>query len=407
MTPLFRQYELRSVLEAQQRTIAQKIESLAEEQILHSSHSDLCRYFLDKYTIDVVEIDEEGIEVDYGDAQVDVSHRFDYFVRDRSRPTMVSGTRIAFFVPFVGDEDLLRCRPSTYQLDGGVDASCRDGHLVFIFDRTLQDASNVRAEFQRSLDNLKKYLDRIAGEAGQYNTALGDLIDQCISSRREKILHDRGIVKSLGFPLKRSSGAPATYTTPTVKRRIVPRFSSVSMKPYEPEPTLDMAEYEHIISVISSMVLVMERSPQAFGGMSEEHLRQQFLVQLNGHYEGQATGETFNYGGKTDILIRVDERNVFVAECKFWAGPSGMSKAIDQLLGYTCWRDTKTALLVFNRNKSMTNVLEKIPHAVMAHPNFKSEQEYNVETGFRYVFGHRDDPNREITLTILVFDVPA
>jgi hypothetical protein len=43
------------------------------------------------------------------------------------------------------------------------------------------------------------------------------------------------------------------------------------------------------------------------------------LVQLNGQYEGQATGETFNFQGKTDILIRVDGQNIFVAECKYLA----------------------------------------------------------------------------------------
>ena len=52
------------------------------------------------------------------------------------------------------------------------------------------------------------------------------------------------------------------------------------------------------------MAQVMERSPSAFSTMDEESLRSHFLVQLNGHYEGQATGETFNYEGKTDILIR-------------------------------------------------------------------------------------------------------
>ena len=50
------------------------------------------------------------------------------------------------------------------------------------------------------------------------------------------------------------------------------------------------------------MVAVMEWSPRAFVGMGEEDLRQHFLVQLNGAYEGQATGETFNFEGKTDIL---------------------------------------------------------------------------------------------------------
>jgi hypothetical protein len=52
--------------------------------------------------------------------------------------------------------------------------------------------------------------------------------------------------------------------------------------PFTPEPTLNMKEYEHILSVISNMVVVMERSPRAFSGMSEEDLRQHFLVQLNG-----------------------------------------------------------------------------------------------------------------------------
>ena len=45
--------------------------------------------------------------------------------------------------------------------------------------------------------------------------------------------------------------------------------------------------------------------------MDEEALRSHFLVQLNGHYEGQATGETFNYEGKTDILIPVGEKKYF------------------------------------------------------------------------------------------------
>jgi len=116
---------------------------------------------------------------------------------------------------------------------------------------------------------------------------------------------------------------------------------------------------------MQNMVTVIERSPSAFKNMQEEDIRQHFLVQLNGQYEGQATGETFNLEGKTDILIRVEGKNIFIAECKFWKGPESLKKAIDQLLDYTTWRDTKTAIVVFNmciptlidhrfRNKSST-----------------------------------------------------
>jgi hypothetical protein len=60
--------------------------------------------------------------------------------------------------------------------------------------------------------------------------------------------------------------------------------------------------------------------------MKEEDLRQHFLVQLNGQYEGRATGETFNFEGKTDILIRAERKNIFIAECKFWDGPDSLTK---------------------------------------------------------------------------------
>lgn len=141
--------------------------------------------------------------------------------------------------------------------------------------------------------------------------------------------------------------------------------------------------------------------------MKEEDLRQHFLVQLNGQYEGQATGETFNLSGKTDILIRAEDKNIFIAECKFWEGPESLVKAIDQLLGYSSWRDTRTALLIFNRDRQLSTVLAKIPEVVKQHPNFRRKVEYKSETGFRFVLHHRDDVARELILTILVFEVPA
>lgn len=55
-----------------------------------------------------------------------------------------------------------------------------------------------------------------------------------------------------------------------------------------------------------------ELSPHAFLDMGEEDLRSHFLVQLNGAFEGQATGETFNFQGKTDILIRVEGKNILL-----------------------------------------------------------------------------------------------
>jgi hypothetical protein len=170
--------------------------------------------------------------------------------------------------------------------------------------------------------------------------------------------------------------------------------------------TVDLHQYEEILSVISHMVTVMERNSETFRGIGEEALRDHFLVQLNGKYKGQAAGETFNKKGKTDILIRVDGENIFIAECKFWGGEKKLKETLDQLLGYTTWRDTKLALLIFNRNKNFSAVLKQIPEAMKKHPTFRQEVSYPSETGFRFILHHPDDKNRELLLTVLAFEIP-
>src|SRR5262249_34649204 len=158
----------------------------------------------------------------------------------------------------------------------------------------------------------------------------------------------------------------------------------------------DEQDYQEILRICESMSLVMERSPSVFATAEEEHIRVHYLVQLNGQYHGAATGETFNAAGKTDILIRHHDRNVFVAECKFWEGYGSLIKAIDQLLGYTTWRDTKTALIVFSRTKNFTATITEAQRAMKDHPRYKSGPAKEGESRFRYIYRHPDDDQRDI-----------
>ena len=150
----------------------------------------------------------------------------------------------------------------------------------------------------------------------------------------------------------------------------------------------------------------IERSRSTFVQMKEEQIRDLILVNLNGHYEGDATGETFNAQGKTDILIRADDRNVFIAECKFWAGPKSLLAAIDQILRYLTWRDTKAALLLFCKNIDFTNTLSSIATAVPEHPNFKRELKTISDTHVRYLFRQKDDTVRDLYLAVQAFYIP-
>jgi hypothetical protein len=102
----------------------------------------------------------------------------------------------------------------------------------------------------------------------------------------------------------------------------------------------------------------------------------------------------------------VNDKNIFIAECKFWNGEKALVETIDQILGYLSWRDTKAAIILFNRNKGFSEVLAKVQGAANGHPNRKRGPKIESETRFRYVFGNPSDMSREIILTIVAFDVP-
>ncbi len=62
---------------------------------------------------------------------------------------------------------------------------------------------------------------------------------------------------------------------------------------------------------------------------------------------------------------------------------------------------------MFNKTRNLSIVLKKIPEVVSGHPNFRRTVTYDSQTGFRFQLHHRDDPGRELVLTVLVFEVPA
>jgi hypothetical protein len=402
---LFASYDLRGVLEAQEQKMLQEIDSIPQGEVLEIEVEQLCDYMEENYRVDVPKIDYSAVTVDQKEAQIDVSQDRMRAIMDRSQPFYIIGTSITYYLPFEGDAELFSCTPSTRNYNPPTGRT-EGNELVLTYTAPEQDAERVRAAFDHDAGNIRNYLSWIANDVRGFNAALRDKARGRIESRRGKALKDKGVVADLGYPIRRREDAAPTYAVPTVRKK--PSFPKPKpgKKPAAPEPVLAEAQYEDILSIIENMVTVIERSPHAFVGMGEEHLRQHFLVQLNGQYEGQATGETFNFEGKTDILVRVEGKNVFIAECKFWQGPAGLTKTIDQLLGYTSWRDTKTAIILFNRKKNFSSVLAKIPEVVSAHPNCLRELAVAGETKCRFVLRHRDDPERELLLTIVAFDIP-
>ena len=378
-------------------------EGMSDNEILSRTTDDIVAQFQASYILDVPVLDEDGIWTDSKE------NHHKYETEDFGQP--VSRTHIErlaeFHVPFSGNKDLFSVGPS-YRTLHGSDVRVVGREFVVSLRTQNKTSEALFAEFNNILKSVTEDLARLRHEVTPLNGMIDNAVRHRVDDRRKASLASKDVVASLGYPMKRRSDAPSTYSVPEVRRKVTPRSTlDTVVEPFKPEPTLDEEEYQFILGVMENMTTVMERSPQAFASMGEEDIRQHYLVQLNGQYEGNATGETFNKVGKTDILIRVDGENIFVAECKFWRGPKSFVEAVGQLLSYTTWRDTKTALVLFNRNKELSGVLASIAFSMEEHEHKKRGPVAESETRFRYVMGHPSDHNREIIMTVMVFDVPA
>jgi hypothetical protein len=408
MVRLFKGRSLHDELDSWRLDLAADVDRLPPSEVLQSDHQDSARSLAEAHRVAPIRLLEENIESGGREADVDVSGRPDRLVLDRSRPLLLKGTVVEIYVPYQGDSRLLHLEPSIWTSTGPPNAEVREhadgGEIILSFETVGNEDEQVQRELNSALGQVRTYVQSSTSEVGVFNESLEQQAASLILARRERLNRDANMIASFGYPIRRRDNAPQTYSVPAVRSRAV--------RTYEPgpaitsDPALPSATYEHILSVLSNVTEVMERSPRAFRTLHEEDIRFHFLVQLNGQYDGQGIAEAFNYEGKTDILVLWQGKRVFIAECAFWKGPKTLTDKIDQLLTYVTWRDTKTAIVLFNKNKRITDVLAAVPTAVQAHPNFQRRLPDPSVGGSRYVMTTRDDPNREFLLTVLVFDVP-
>ncbi len=264
----------------------------------------------------------------------------------------------------------------------------------------------AQTAFNARLDAIDQVLGRLRVEAAALKVRVEREFRAAIDTRLERYSANQARARSLGYRLKKHPNAPVI---PLERKRVTARPAAPKAQPVgrQAAPVLADQSYEDVLDIVTRMSLVMERNPSTFHKASENVIRDHFLVQLNGTFEGEALGGAFNQNGKTDILIRSGDNNIFVAECKIWRGEASFRKAIYQLLGYVSWRDTKAALLVFNRLHDSTAVLGKMDAAITEHESFVSKGGINRNAALRYRLRHPTDRHVEVTVTVMLFDVPA
>jgi hypothetical protein len=396
---LFSRYDGFAIQHERIQNLQSQIANLPAERILNTDIDALIDYYVASNHIDVPRLRLDELTAEHSERQIEVNDRY-----YDGGTYMVSGDNYRIEIPFDGREEVFHW--SSNMSSSPPRAEVIQNMVVFNIAGREISAEQVQRTIKETTGNIAQHLDWSRSFWAGFDTKVRQTAQLGLRDREAKLLASnaqKSALANLGIKLKEKPADPNAYTPPPIKTRIVPQMPP--MTPSRPaDPTLDKESYARILGLVRGAGRSIEQSSSRTRSLDEEGLRDMFLVPLNAHF-GTATGEAFNFTGKTDILIKERGGNLFVAECKFWGGAAQFAATIDQLLGYLTWRDTKCAIIIFNRNVGFSGVVEQLAELPKRHSQYISGPRHLDDTSNEFTFRLPNDPDRHATISVLAFDL--
>lgn len=403
---LFAEIDFNQYFHDLQNVVESEINSERETYILNVNETEYIAHVHQKLSIETAIIQKDkAFAEDYESIVSGSEMPMNYFVRpEKGYPV----TFISYRIPFVGNSDFFKMMPSSQRILWTEDVYIKDSCLCYDFAWFEKNNPDF---VKRQIDEFSRRFEQqysfIFNDIIRYNSQLEASTKATFAKRKSAFLQKNDALASIGIPLRRRTDTPNTFSVPSpMPRKITINKPIVTEKSFKPEPTMSDADYKEILQIINDTGKQFERLPSTYSDMQEEHLRDHFLLVLQPRFKGTVTGETFNKSGKTDILLRYESSNLFVAECKFWTGPKGYHATIDQLLGYLTWRDSKVAVIIFVDNKAFTPVIDTVKAETPRHQNYLGHVKDHTQSWFEYRLHINGDRNREVKVSILLFHLP-
>jgi hypothetical protein len=399
---IFAENDLADQLDSLLAGLRSTVQGEDKNRLLNVNETEYIEYLVNKYTIQPIKLHLDEVYVSTHEAMIPVGrYAFNYDLNPSDR---VKRQVIRYHLPYSGEVRMLYLTPNP-RIVWSIDVEIKGNEISFDIVNWNDDVVEIKNEADRIFGNLSTQAQHLENNVRTYNAQLKQYTQEIMTARKQELLKQSNVLESLGVPFKKKQSVPETFAVPIKRQQPLIRKPTSSSEPYISEPTLDSETYRHILRICYDTGIEIERHPSIYSGKDEETLRDHFLMVLAPHFES-VTGETFNRQGKTDILIRHEGSNVFVAECKFWRGQKAHYKTFDQLLSYLTWRDSKTAILYFIDNKQLEPVLETVKNATQQHSCFTRYEGEAAQGWYSYRFHLLDDETRGVQLAILCFHFP-
>lgn len=300
---IFNEKYLGNLTSAKEQGFKNKIDNATDKVILESDKDK----YLDKL---VQEQSLEPVEVGFQHKTMD-------------KLTEHGKSKLKVYYPVGGNLDLLKYRPKgVEQMEQEVWLNEQEEEFWLKFSIEDMTPEEVNQKLEDIDTNLRGHFTELKTQVQEFNRSLRDNAETYFAAEKEERLEEQDMLGEIDVPLRGREDTPDTVaiSAPEEREPIEVAETSESTESSKKIPTLSEEGYEKILTAINDVGMGFERSPRMFADKTEEDLRDFILVLLEMNFVGSATGETFNKDGKTDMLLRYENDNVFIGECAIWKG---------------------------------------------------------------------------------------
>lgn len=356
-----------------------KIASESDSYIVSQPTEDLVKYYLSR-SFNPIEFDIEKDE--------SIEHKKyikTIYSHQRERAYQYDGDlqieceKIIVKLPIEKNKDkdlILSLRTQSISISSGPDFSVNNSNVVIEVEIKgygfALDNDQIKNRILSTRSSINSLFSSINDEIDSENTKLKSNLTQFIDARKIKLESDKLRIEDLVNQIKIPLARKDSDIVKKIRLDKKPFIQKIKPKTPDEDYQLDREKVVDIIKLINNQCLQFEKTPKTYDKLDEPNLRDLLLSNLNSIFEGQATGETFNNKGKSDIYLNIDKGNILVSECKFYGGEKLYHKTIDQLLGYLTWRQNFGIMITFCKQKNFSKIIEEAESIIKSHSSYDS-----------------------------------
>ncbi|GAB2791530.1 toll/interleukin-1 receptor domain-containing protein [Dyella kyungheensis] len=201
---LFHHAPLSSALESQAKTAAARVDSVAASVLQALSDEEL----IDQLAVDLqvlpLKIDRAGMTMRKEEIQVDVTGDPRRMPRWDGGRSLIPGVRVTVSVPFDGDAELWRLRPSTFRLSaprGQVRSQQSNGGVLdLVFEVPNDQLEQVKQDLASQLEDIEFFIENQRNDLTGVETRIRGEIARAVAARRARLSKQDALSDLLGIP---------------------------------------------------------------------------------------------------------------------------------------------------------------------------------------------------------------